>query len=89
MSKEEIQAQVDKAIRTVLNNPSLVIQLESKLIDDLNIESIDLLDISSELEKTVGRELDFKELSKQVTAGRSARDMRVGDVVNYLHSIAG
>jgi acyl carrier protein len=89
MTREELLTHVDQAIKTVLNNPSLEVGGESKLGEDLNIESIDLLDISSELEKSVGRELDFKELAKQAQElrGRGPRDLRVDDVVNYLHTL--
>ena len=91
MTREEIQTQVETAIKTVLNNPSLDVNPEAKLINDLGIESIDLLDISSELEKSVGRELDFKELAKQAsTAGTAtAGNLRVMDLVNYLHALVG
>jgi acyl carrier protein len=89
MTREELLTHVDQAIKTVLNNPGLAIADESKLSADLNIESIDLLDISSELEKSVGRELDFKELAKQAleAEGRGPRDLRVADVVNYLQRL--
>ena len=89
MTEQEVFGHVDHAIKTVLNNPSLKVTTDAKLIDDLGIESIDLLDISSELEKSVGRELDFKELTSQASAaqGRSARDLRVSDLVTYLHGI--
>lgn len=89
MTEQEVLGHVDKAIKTVLNNPSLQVTPEAKLIDDLGIESIDLLDISSELEKSVGRELDFKELTQKASQnqGRSARDLSVGDLVSYLSTL--
>ena len=93
MEKAQIQEHVEGAIRTVLNNPTLEIKPESKLIDDLGIESIDLLDISSELEKSVGRELDFKEIAEKAAsapaaeAAQSAKALRVVDLVNFLHAL--
>ncbi len=89
MSQEVILSQVETAIRTVLNSKDLEIKPESKLAGDLGIESIDLLDISCELEKSLGRELDFKELAKHVssTKGINAKDLAVGDVVEYIGTL--
>ena len=84
----EVFGFVATAIKTVLNSKDLAVKSESKLAADLGIESIDLLDISCELEKSIGRELDFKELAKHVTAtkGVSAKDLAVGDVVAYIQA---
>ena len=87
-NETEVFGFVETAIKTVLNSKDLQVKPESKLASDLGIESIDLLDISCELEKSIGRELDFKELAKHVTAkqGTSAKDLCVRDVVGYIQA---
>jgi acyl carrier protein len=71
----------------VLNRKDLTMKPETKLASDLGIESIDLLDISCELEKSIGRELDFRELAKHVaTKGTNAKDIAVRDVVEYIQA---
>jgi acyl carrier protein len=86
MSEEQLLATFQSAIRDVLNNPKLTVTAENSLFEDLGLESIDLLDLSSDLEKTLGRELDFKGIFKAVTAkkGISTQEVSVGDVVQYL-----
>lgn len=80
-NEQELLGTIQKAIRDVLNNQNLTVNLESKLIGDLGLESIDLLDLSSELEQTIGKELDFKEVAdfvKKRSGGTS--DMNTASV---------
>lgn len=84
----ELLGHVQQAIRDVLNNQALAVKMDSKLIDDLGLESIDLLDVSSELENSIGKELDFKEVAEFVKkrSGGSA-DMKIvtiNDLVDYI-----
>lgn len=67
MAQTEYFSEVSKVIRDVVNNQSLAITADSKLVSDLGLESIDLLDVSSELENTVGREIDFREVAESVS----------------------
>lgn len=55
---------------------------------DLKVESIDLLDVSFELEKLVGREIDFKAVAEAVNAKQETEvdDISIADVVNYMKS---
>ncbi len=87
-TETELYTFVETAIKTVLNRKDLTMKPETKLAGDLGIESIDLLDISCELEKSIGRELDFRELAKHVasTKGTNAKDIAVRDVVDYIQA---
>lgn len=89
MSTELLQS-IEKAIRDVVNNQSLVVKTESRLISDLGLESIDLLDVSSELENTIGQELDFKEVAEYISkkSGKPAdmKGMRVQDLIDYIQT---
>ncbi len=88
MSQTEILGTIEKAIRNVVNNQSLAVKAESKLMEDLGLESIDLLDVSSELENAIGREFDFKEVAEFVAkkSGQSAnmKSMKVQDLIDYI-----
>ncbi len=91
MSQTEILTEVSKAIKDVLNNQSLSVTLDSKLMNDLGLESIDLLDVSSELEGALGLEIDFKEVAEFVKAnsGNSVSDMKsvkVQDLVQFIEA---
>lgn len=85
---EELYKNIESAIRDVLNNPSLKITPQSTLFGDLGLESIDLLDLSCDLEKSIGRELDFKAIFKTVTAKRGveAQKVSIQDVVSYIEA---
>ncbi len=87
-TQESIFSAVEQAIKDVLNNQSLSVKPEHTLLGDLGLESIDLLDVSSELENSVGKELDFKEVAQFVKekSGGAAdmKNLKVQDLVQYL-----
>ena len=80
-SDVELFNNVEASIRAVLNTKQGEITPQSFLVKDLGAESIDFLDISCELEKLVGTELDFKDVIK--TSNRS-NDLTAQDIVDYL-----
>lgn len=87
----ELLSNIEEVIRSVVNNQSLVVKPESRLISDLGLESIDLLDISSELENTIGHELDFKEVAEFISkkSGKPAdmKSMRVQDLMDFIATL--
>jgi acyl carrier protein len=91
MTQGELLTTVGTAIKDVLNNPSLEVKPESRLINDLGLESIDLLDVSSELEGAIGLEIDFKEVAEFVKSqsGNSVSDMKgvkVQHLISFIES---
>ncbi len=88
MSTETLQS-IESAIRSVVNNQGLAVKPESRLVEDLGLESIDLLDVSSELENSLGWELDFREVAEFMAkqSGKPA-DMKSIRVQNLLDFIA-
>jgi acyl carrier protein len=88
MENTQLLESVSKIIREVVNNASLKIESGSLLIGDLGLESIDFLDVSSELENLVGKEVDFKALAESVSkkSGKPAdiKAVSVKDLVEYL-----
>lgn len=90
MENAELLNEIRGIIRNVVNNPVLAVDPESLLVGDLGLESIDFLDISSELENSLGREVDFKEMaefiSKSSGRAREMKDMSVRDLIQYVAS---
>ncbi len=87
-NQAELLTTVQKVIRDVLNNQNLQVKPESKLMDDLGLESIDLLDISSELENSIGIELDFKEVAQFAKSKNGGvadfKKVTVNDLIQYI-----
>lgn len=85
-NEEELFLQVEEAVRAVLNTEEGEIKMESMLRTDLNAESIDFLDISFEIEKRIGIELDFPSVVKYMMEkkGTEITDLSIADIVQYL-----
>lgn len=90
MTDTEIFTQVEGAVREVLNTKEGDIKPESFFRADLGAESIDLLDISFELEKRTGKELDFREVVQFVNEKRGTEisDLAIQDIVDYLKAVS-
>ena len=88
LTEEELFENLRKAIVEVLNMEEDEIKPESKLKADLKAESIDLLDVSFELEKLISREIDFREVVQFVNNKKGAEvdDISLSDVVDYMKS---
>jgi len=62
---------------------SVAIKHETKLVEDLEFDSIDVIQLVIEIEKSFGsRNLGFQELLMQ--DGRYVEDLSVGDISGYL-----
>jgi acyl carrier protein len=85
-TKEELFTQVEDAVRAVLNTKKGEIKMESMFRADFDTESIDFLDISFEVEKRTGVELDFPSVLKYLMEkkGAAITDLSVSDLVDYL-----
>ena len=89
MTNQDLMATIQKVIRDVLNNQSMEIKSESRLLDDLGLESIDLLDISSEIENSIGKELDFKDVAAFAKKSGGTADLKsitVGHLIAYIEA---
>jgi acyl carrier protein len=85
MTDQELINVIQESVAGVLDVEPAEITLETRLIGDLSAESIDMLDISSEIEKRVKKPVDFKELP--VIQGVRRKDVQVSEVVQYLRSL--
>lgn len=65
------------------------INSETKIIEDLGLESIDFVDFIFELEKIVNLRIDIVQLSVALSKGTSKRfrEVRVADVAKYLNNL--
>lgn len=88
MTQETIFTSIQESIKDVVNNQKLNIETTSKLIGDLGLESIDFLDLSSEIENTIGFELDFKEVVeylKQTDGGvADIKSVTVQNLIDFI-----
>lgn len=90
MEQTQALSMIESAIRNVVNNQTLAVKADSRLVEDLGLESIDLLDVSSELENSIGKELDFREVAEfaKSKSGRPAdlKSIRVSDMIEYIQA---
>ncbi len=84
--ENELFLQVEEAVRAVLNTEEGEIKMESMFRADLNTESIDFLDITFEIEKRTGVDLDFPSVFKYMVEKKGAEitDISIADLVQYL-----
>jgi acyl carrier protein len=77
---------VERSIKAVLNVKSEEITPSTSLIGDLGAESIDLLDLSCELEKLTGKELEFRKIlqRKRQESNDQSVDITVQDIMGCL-----
>ncbi|HLE09998.1 MAG: hypothetical protein A2504_00890 [Bdellovibrionales bacterium RIFOXYD12_FULL_39_22] len=84
MNDKELFVKIQEAIADVLDIDTDEIQMESKILSDLGAESIDMLDIASELEKIINKEVDLAKLRALLPTDKA---MVVGDLVKFLKSL--
>ncbi len=80
MSEESLQERVHRAVHTALQGALELepeeIRGEASIINDLDAESIDLLDIRFRLEKELGLRITQEELAQAFNAAESAEEFR-------------
>ncbi|AEH51860.1 acyl carrier protein [Pseudothermotoga thermarum] len=77
MSRQEVLEKVTKIIAEKLGISESEVKETSKLIDDLNADSLDLVDLVMAVEENFGVKIDDSDLDKITT---------VKDVVDYILS---
>lgn len=65
------------------------INSETKIIEDLGLESIDFVDFIFELEKLTGNHIDMVKLSVSLSQGTNKRfrEVKVKDLAAYLETL--
>lgn len=90
MTQEVLFNSIKDAVKDVVNNQKLNVEPTSLLIGDLGLESIDFLDLSSEIENTIGFELDFKEIVehlKQTSSGvADIKSLTIQNIIDFIET---
>lgn len=91
MNRQEIEKQVKKALSDISGFPESEIQSASFVVSDLNLESIDLVDFSYEIEKSLQSGIDMFEIFQsgpQASFG-TLNDPTVQEVIEFIEKKAG
>jgi acyl carrier protein len=72
---DEVYAKVRKVIAEVFKKDESELKLETKIIDDLGAESLDIITLLMEFEDTFERKIPDEDVEKLVT---------IGDTVQYI-----
>ena len=80
MTRDEIFARVSAAFVEMFEVDPKIIKMESKLVEDLDLDSIDAIDLASKLQEIIGRRLTEDDL-------RTIRT--VADAVDVIEKYAG
>ena len=75
---DEVYAKVKKVIVEVFKKDESELTLETKIIDDLGAESLDIITLLMEFEDTFDRKIPDEDVEKLVT---------IGDTVQYIVKI--
>jgi acyl carrier protein len=78
MEKDELHKQVSEAMARLFDLDPKAIQPGAHLYEDLDLDSIDAIDLLAELQKLTGRKIAPEDFQHVRT---------VGDIVNALHHI--
>ncbi|MFL0798865.1 MAG: acyl carrier protein [Agarilytica sp.] len=77
-TKEEIFGHISEVLSTQFEIDSETITLEAQLKDDLDIDSIDAVDLMIELKQITGKKMALESFQEVRT---------IGDVVNAVHRL--
>ncbi|MGD0142127.1 MAG: acyl carrier protein [Rhizomicrobium sp.] len=69
MDRDEILAQIRKYMVTLFDTPPDAIVLDADLVQDLDLDSIDAVDLVVELQKLTGRKIKPEEFKTVRTVG--------------------
>lgn len=88
MNSESLD-QTIKALQSICGKNANQINSETKIMEDLGLESIDFVDFVFELERVSGVQIDITQLSIQLSSktGRRFREINVGAVAEYLEKL--
>ena len=75
MKEDEVEKKVVKIISETAEVPEKKIKLDSNIMNDLELESLDVVDLVTAFEEAFGVEIEDNDVKKFQT---------VGDIVDYL-----
>lgn len=92
MQDEEILSSIKQVISELIKNKATPVTPESKIIEDLGLESIDFIDLIFELERKFKVEIDLNLLGLELAKYKERRftEVRIVDLKDFVKkSIAG
>jgi len=78
MNRDEIFAALKGHLQDIFEAPEADIELESRLVEDLDLDSIDAIDLMVKLQELTGRKIPPDEFKTVKT---------VGDIVERIHAL--
>lgn len=78
LSREEISTRLNTYLQDLFEVPAEKIKPEARLYEDLDLDSIDAVDLVVKLQELTGRKLNVEEFKSVRT---------VGDVLNCVHAV--
>ena len=78
LSKDEIYTHIERVIGELFEVDVDQLSLDARLYDDLDIDSIDTIDLLIELKKIIGKEIDPQAFKNATT---------IGDVVDVISDL--
>lgn len=90
MKKETIFEAVLQAVENVTGRPKKDITLQTRLIRDLRLESIDTVDLLFEIEKILSVSINLADVfqrERQTSGQKDQFDLEVGEIINYLQNL--
>lgn len=79
MTRQEILDHVRSYMAELFDTPAEAVTPDAKLVDDLDLDSIDAVDLIVKLQQLIGRKIRPEEF-------RTVRT--VGDIIDRVHSLA-
>ncbi len=83
---------ITSALRKLTQDPIMPMDENTRVLEDLGLESIDFVDFIFELEKIINHPIDITHLSVTLSkqTGRRFKDVTIGDIAAYLKdNVAG
>lgn len=86
MQDEEVMNSIIKVVGELMKNKSLSVTPESKIIEDLGLESIDFIDLIFELERKFKVEIDLNMLGLELAKYKERRftEVRISDLQEFV-----
>ncbi len=78
MSRDQIFATLSRYLREMFEVPSEKISLDARLVEDLDLDSIDAVDLAVKIQEITGKKIKPDQFKTVRT---------VGDVVNRVHDL--
>jgi len=86
LTDSDLLEHVKTSIATALGSDRGELTSDTRLFDELGVDSVDLLDVSYEIERLTGCELELAELFRSQDGGtpRPGKDLTIGQLVELL-----